>query len=155
MGAFWWLIVFIVLLILELITLGLTTIWFAVGAIVAFAASLCGGSFELQLALFVSVSFVLLFFTRPVLMKKINSKTVKTNVDELVGQLAKVTAPIDNLQASGAAMINGVEWTARSYDVDVRIEAGQMARIKEIKGVKLIVEPVLNQEQKDQAGPAI
>lgn len=142
MNAFWWLIIFIILLILELITLGLTTIWFAVGAVIAFVASLCKGSFELQLALFVSVSFVLLFFTRPVLMKRINAKTVKTNVDELVGQLAKVTVTIDNLQASGAAMINGLEWTARSSDVDVRIEAGQMARIKEIKGVKLIVEPV-------------
>jgi membrane protein implicated in regulation of membrane protease activity len=88
-------------------------------------------------------------------MKKINSKTVKTNVDELVGQLVKVTAPIDNLQASGAAMVNGVEWTARSSDVDVRIEAGQMARIREIKGVKLIVEPVLEQAKKNQEGSAI
>lgn len=146
MNAFWWLMIFIILLILELITLGLTTIWFAVGAVIAFIASLCNGSFELQLALFVSVSFVLLFFTRPVLMKRINSKTVKTNADGLVGQLVKVTIPIDNLQASGAAMINGLEWTARSSDVDVRIEAGQMARIKEIKGVKLIVEPVATGE---------
>ncbi len=146
MDAFWWLIIFIVLLIWELITLGLTTVWFAVGAIVAFAVSLCGGGFELQLALFVSVSSVLLFFTRPVLMKRINMKTVKTNADGLVGQLAKVTVTIDNLQASGAARINGLEWTARSSDVDVRIEAGQMARIKEIKGVKLIVEPVKESE---------
>lgn len=153
MDAFWWLIIFIILLVLELITLGLTTIWFAIGAVIAFVASLCGGSFELQLALFVSVSFVLLFFTRPVLMKRINTKTVKTNVDELVGQLAKVTVPIDNLQASGAAMVNGLEWTARSSDVDVRIESGQMARIKEIKGVKLIVEPVsANESRVDEAG---
>jgi membrane protein implicated in regulation of membrane protease activity len=146
MNAFWWLIIFIILLVLELITLGLTTVWFAVGAIAAFAASLCGGSFELQLALFVSVSFVLLFFTRPVLMKRINTKTVKTNVDGLIGQMARVTTTIDNLQASGAAMVNGVEWTARSSDVDVRIEAGQMARITEIKGVKLILEPMRNSE---------
>lgn len=142
MGAFWWLVFFVILLILELMTMGLTTIWFAFGAIVAFIVTICGGSFELQLALFVSVSCVLLFFTRPVLMKKINSKTVRTNTDSLVGQLAKVTVTIDNLAASGAAMVNGMEWTARSSDTDERIEAGQMARIKEIKGVKLILEPV-------------
>lgn len=153
MDALVWLIVFIILLILELFTLGLTTVWFAVGALFGFVASLCGGSLELQLALFVSVSFVLLFFTRPVLVKKINAKTVSTNVNQLVGQLVRVTIPIDNLQASGAAMLNGMEWTARSSDVDVRIEAGQMARIKEIRGVKLIVEPVqANEIQADEAG---
>ena len=146
MSAFWWLIVFIVLLMLELMTMGLTTIWFAVGAVVAFIVSLLGGSFEVQLAFFVIVSFALLIFTRPLLMKRINNKTVRTNADGLVGQLAKVTVTVDNLQASGAAMINGLEWTARSSDVDVRIEAGQMARIKEIKGVKLILEPVRLQE---------
>lgn len=152
MGAFWWLIIFIVLLALELATLGLTTIWFALGAVVAFVASLLGGSFEVQLALFVIVSFVLLIFTRPLLMNRINNKTVKTNAEGLVGQLAKVTATVDNLQGNGTAMVNGQEWTARSSDANVCIEAGQMVRIKEIQGVKLIVEPVDTSEiQADKA----
>ncbi len=142
MDAFWWLIIFIVLLIFEFMTMELTTVWFAGGALAAFVVSLCGWGFELQLVLFVVISIVLLFLTRPLVIKKINTKTVRTNADSLVGQLARVTATVDNTQDSGAAMVNGLEWTARSAETNVRIEAGQMAHIKEIEGVKLILEPV-------------
>jgi len=65
MAAVYWLIVFVVLLGTEAVTMALTTVWFAGGALVAFVLALFGVNTQVQLAVFVIVSFVLLFFTRP------------------------------------------------------------------------------------------
>ena len=93
-----WLGILIVLVIIELATLGLTTIWFAGGALIAFIASLLGASIAVQVVLFLAVSVVLLFFTRPLAMKYVNKNRIKTNVDSLIGQKAIVLTDIDNLR---------------------------------------------------------
>lgn len=134
-----WLIALIVLLVIELITLGLTTIWFAGGALVALIAALCGAPFWLQFTLFLIVSVVLLFVTRPIAVKYWNKDRIKTNADGLVGQTALVIEEIDNIKAKGAVSVNGLEWTARTADNSV-IEKDKVVVIKEIQGVKLIVE---------------
>lgn len=133
-----WLIAFVVLILIEIITLGLTSIWFAAGAFVALIASFIGAGVPLQITLFVLVSLVLLFFTRPVAMKYLNSSRVATNVSSLIGLTAKVTETIDNKNAQGTVVINGQEWSARSKNNTV-IEAGSMVKVVDIKGVKAIV----------------
>lgn len=142
MSPILWLIIMVVLVAIEIATLGLTTIWFAGGAFTAFLLALLGVPWQVQLSVFVVVSFVLLIFTRPVAMKHLNKRTTKTNAESLVGKTARVTSHIDNLQAMGSASLNGQEWTARSYRDDKTIEEGTLAKITEVRGVKLILEPV-------------
>lgn len=139
MISIYWLIAFVVLVGIELATLALTTIWFAGGALIAFVLSLFGVGVEVQLAAFVIVSFVLLFFTRPFASKYINSNTVKTNAESLIGREARVTEQIDNALSTGTAVIGGQEWTARAVSDSEIIEKGTMVWIREIQGVKLIV----------------
>ena len=91
-----------------------------------------------QMAVFVVVSFLLLYSTRPLALRYINQKTVRTNVDALVGKKARVTAEIDNDEARGTAMVSGQEWTARSADGS-RIPRDTMVQIQAVSGVKLIV----------------
>ena len=74
-----WLALMAVLLIIEIMTLGLTTIWFAAGALFAFLTALLGLNQGIQIGVFVVVSVVLLFFTRPWAVKYLNTRTVKTN----------------------------------------------------------------------------
>jgi len=135
-----WLIAFIVLIIIEAVTLNLTTIWFAIGAGVAYIFALLGFGFSIQFTVFVIVSLILLFFTKPAAQKYASKHFVKTNVEELVGQIAKVTSVINNAEGYGSAILNGMEWTAVSADDSVVIEAGERVIVKEIRGVKLIVE---------------
>lgn len=137
-----WLILFVVLLGIEAVTLGLVTIWFAGGALAAFLLSLFLDNWIVQTVVFLVVSGVLLYFTRPVALRKFNSKRLKTNVEELVGKEAKVIETIDNFNATGAAMLGGVEWSARAAQDEVRIPAGERVLIREVCGVKLVVEPV-------------
>lgn len=137
-----WLVAFVILIGIEAATMALTTIWFAGGAVFAFFAALFGFSVQMQLVVFLIVSFILLLFTRPLAMRFVNRETVKTNVNGLIGRKAKVIAKIDNNEPSGAAVVDGQEWTARSSDDAVVIPAGTHVMIKEVRGVKLIVEPV-------------
>ena len=137
-----WLVAFVILIGIEAATMALTTIWFAGGAVFAFFAAVLGFSVQTQLVVFLIVSFVLLLFTRPLAMRFVNRETVKTNVDGLIGRKAKVITKIDNNEPSGATVVDGQEWTARSTDDAVTIPVGTHVVIKEVRGVKLMVEPV-------------
>lgn len=135
-----WLALTAVLLIIEIVTLGLTTIWFAAGALFAFFTALLGMNQGIQIGVFVVVSVVLLFFTRPLAVKYLNTKTIKTNTEALVGKTARVIVDINNLKSQGQVVINGLEWTARSSDDTVVFKIGDAVTIVGIEGVKLIVE---------------
>lgn len=137
-----WLVLLAVLLAVEIATLGLTTIWFAGGALAGFLVSLAGGPVWLQIILFLAISLLLLIFTRPLAMKYMNKNVQKTNIDSIVGQTGIVIHTIDNLKAEGQVMINGMEWTARSKSGSI-IDEGKVVKVTEVEGVKLIVEEEL------------
>ena len=135
-----WLVLMAGLLAIEIFTLGLTTIWFAAGALVAVVAALAGFNLGIQIGAFVVVSVVLLFFTRPVSVRYLNSRTTKTNAEALVGKSARVTIDINNLKGEGQVVINGLEWTARSSVDTATFKQDEYVTIVGIEGVKLIVE---------------
>ena len=137
-----WLVMLILCIGIEVLTLGLTTIWFAGGALVAIFASLLYAPIFVQIILFFVVSLVMLFFTRPIAVKYFNKDRIKTNVESMVGRQAIVTEEIDNMKAVGQVTVNGQEWTARSWDERVKIPEGEIVAVKAISGVKLIVEKV-------------
>lgn len=135
-----WLIVFVVCIIAEIISMGLTTIWFAGGALVAAVGAAVSAPLWLQIALFAVVSLVLLYFTRPIAVKYFNKDRVKTNAESLVGKQAIVIGEIDNLQGIGQVTVGGQEWTARTTKEGVTLPVGSVVVIRAISGVKLMVE---------------
>ncbi len=134
-----WLVIVAVCVIVEMISLGLTSIWFAGGALVSAIVAGFNGPLWLQVVLFFVVSVVLLLFTRPMAEKHLNSKLEKTNLDSLIGSKAIVISTINNLEETGQIKLNGIEWTARSNSDDI-IGAGVTVNIIDIQGVKAIVE---------------
>ena len=140
MNAMIWLAAMIILIVIEIVTVGLTTIWFAIGALVAIFVSSLGGGWLLQVAVFLAVSFGMLVFTRPFAIKYINSSRTKTNYEGIIGKVVRITRDVNNLGESGSAVVNGQEWTVRAANNDTAIQAGSLAKVVDIKGVKLIVE---------------
>ncbi len=138
-GIFSWLILFVVFLIIELMTMGLTTIWFAGGCIFAFLAGLLGAPLFVQVILFFAASILLLALTKPLVTNYFNKNRVKTNVDSLIGKNAIVQEEINNLEAKGLVTVDGQEWTARAEREEDILPAGTKVEILAIKGVKLIV----------------
>ncbi len=139
MIAIYWLVAVAVLLVLEILTLGLTSIWFAGGSFIAAIAAFLGAPIWLQVVLFLVVSIVLLVFTRPIAKKYLNQSRTKTNVDDLVGKTGKVIEEIDNFNQKGTILLNGLEWTAHSEVKDQIIPAGTKVIVKEIKGAHAVV----------------
>ncbi len=133
-----WLFIVVVMAVIEIITLGLTTIWFAGGALAAFVASLLGANLIVQIVLFIVVSVGLLALTRPLAVKFLNKDRESTNAESLIGKRAVVKLEIDNLNAQGMVSVNGQEWTARAYEEKI-IPQGATVEIMEISGVKLLV----------------
>ena len=139
MEAIIWLGIMIVLLMIEVATLGLTTLWFAGGSLVAFFAALLHAPVFVQVLLFLLVSIVLLYFTRPIAVRYLNKSRVKTNVETIIGKEAVVTQDINNLHAQGQVVIGGMEWTARTSTNEETIEKNAVVVVKKVDGVKLIV----------------
>ena len=145
-----WLGLAIILIVIESITFTLTTIWFALGALVMIFVSLTHIALKWQLLIFIVLSLLLLVFTRPFAVKKLKVKKTPMNSDSLEGKKVLVTQKITELE-KGAIKINGTEWTASSADGS-EIESGTECIIKEIQGATVIVEPIDNKENKNSEG---
>ncbi len=139
-----WAIAIVAFLVLEGMTTGLVSIWFAVGSLAALLASLFGAPVWLQLVWFFIISIAAVIITRPLARKYLNSKTQATNADMYVGKECLVIETIDNVAGTGAVKVAGKVWTARSADGNV-IPAGARAEGLRIEGVKLIVKPIHEQ----------
>lgn len=148
MMTVYWLLGAAILLLIEIATVSLTSIWFAGGAVVAAIVSAFHGPMLLQIGSFIVVSVILLVLTRPVAVKYMNSKVEKTNADALVGRKCRVTVTIDPPEPAGNIRINDVDWAARPLDGESVIEAGTEVIIREISGVKLLVEPIVKEGTK-------
>lgn len=141
MSVIGWIGAFLFFIIVEMGTMALTTIWFAGGALAGLILCLLGAGIEVQLAAFALVSFALLGLTRPLALRYVNRKVKKTNVDSLIGRTARITEEVDGEAQTGAAVLDGNVWTARSATGE-KIPAGTLVKVQKIQGVKLIVEPV-------------
>ncbi len=137
-----WLGTIIVTLVIEIITVGLTSIWLTGGGVAALIVCGLGGPWYLQLAAFFIVTFLLLYFTRPWAMKYINSRKTSTNYEEAIGRQVRVVEKVENHMDTGKVIYNGIEWTARAKDDAVLFEPEEMAKVVDVQGVKLILEKI-------------
>ncbi|MBP7348497.1 MAG: NfeD family protein [Butyrivibrio sp.] len=135
-----WLVAMVALIVIELATLGLTTIWFACGALAAVIAAALDAPLLLQILMFVVVSFAVLLAVRPIAVKYFNKDRTRTNIESMIGRQAIVVSEIDNMQGVGQVSVNGMDWSARSTINELKISVGRVVVIRAVDGVKLIVE---------------
>ncbi len=138
MNSILWIIVLAILILIEILTLGITTIWFAGGALAAFIVSLFFDNLILEIILFFAVSFALLYFTRPIVLRYFRSGEAKTGYEGVIGKEATVLEDIDNTSGTGKVDVDGQEWSARSLEGEI-LENGCKVVIRGITGAKLIV----------------
>lgn len=133
-----WLVILAIMIVLEIISLGLTTIWFGIGAIGAAVVAWMGYGIWVQLFVFAVLSVIAMAVFRPIAVRYLNRDKEKTNVEDVVGKIVVVTKEINNEQATGEVRLNGIEWTARSEDGRV-IPKEDKVTVVSVEGVKLIV----------------
>ena len=133
-----WLILLILFGAGEALTVGLTSVWFAVGSFGALICAMAGTNIWVQIGVFLLLSGVSLALVRPLAKKFLAPSYSATNADRVIGADAVVTEPIDNLQGQGQVNIAGQTWSARSQD-DTPIPAGTLVQVLRIEGVKVFV----------------
>lgn len=134
---YFWLTVVIFLAIVEISTVNLVSIWFVISGIFSMLLALVIDSFTIQLTVFVVLGIILLISTKSVI-KKMQPKKEKTNLDRIIGMNAIVTQTI-NKNSPGEVKVEGILWTAIA---DELIEKGSIVKILEINSTKLRVEKV-------------
>lgn len=135
-----WMGLLVLLLIVEIATVGLTTIWFVAGCVVALIAYEIGLGLPVQIILFFIVSFLLLYFTRPWAVRYLNASRIKTNYEGIIGKVIRLQETVDNLNETGKAVVNGVDWMVRTEGDGIVLKEGTLVKVLRISGVKLIVE---------------
>ena len=130
-----WLIIIILLVVLEIVTINLVSIWFIISCIVSLFISFIVDSFYIQFSIFVCLGLILMLLTRPYLVKKLSRKKVSTNLDRVIGMEGIVTEEITKFKI-GEVKVDGKKWSAISNE---KIKVGEEVIIEDIDGVKLIV----------------
>ena len=143
-----WLTLLILFVIAECATVGLISIWFAGGSLVAMFLAMAGAPWGWQVAVCLIVSLLLLIITRPIAVRHFNNKKAKTNYQSVIGEVVRITEAVDNFQQTGAAFADGKDWTVRAAEDSVTIAKGEAAVVVAVEGVKLIVKPC---EREDKA----
>ena len=141
-----WLGAIVVFGAVEAATVGLASIWFAMGAAAAFLVSFVVGSVWLQAGVFVVVSLLSMALIRPLAQRYLTPKKEATNADRVIGKEGVVSKQIDNLKAEGQVFVAGSEWTARS-EKDEILPAGKKVVVLRIEGVKVVVRPVAEEKE--------
>ena len=137
-----WFIVFIGLVVIELATVNLVTIWFAVGALASFILSFWVLEWFYQILLFIVVSSISLLLTRKFVEKVKGTDIIPTNLDRVIGKIGIVTSDITKLEP-GEVKVDGKKWSATSTK---KINVGSKVEILSIDGVKLKVKEVKEED---------
>ena len=135
-----WAVLVIIFALIEVFTMGLYTIWFAIAALIMVFVSLLNISVPFQILIFLAFSAMLLFITRPLAIKKFRVGKEKTNVDSLMGMHAIVTKTIGEFER-GEVKLNGQIWSARSENSS-EIAEGIRCEVVRIEGVFAVVRPL-------------
>ena len=146
-----WFALFVLFLVVEIITVPLVSIWFALGSLGALICTLAAPELLwLQVLLFILLSGLSLALVRPLACRLSRGKPAATNADRLLSMTGRVTQCIDNRAETGQVYIGGKTWSARSADGGM-IPAGAQVQPKEIRGVKLIVYSVPEKTEEKRA----
>ncbi len=143
MFSWWvvWLVIAVIMIVIEVVTTGLATLWFAVGAIVAMIMDLCGAPFTAQIIVMAVVSIVCfalcMIWVRPKLESLRKKNIQRTNADRLIGREGIVIVSLNKTEGKGQVKVDGQIWSAKA---DSDIAEGIRVIVRSIEGVKLVVE---------------
>lgn len=136
-----WLVFAVIMLVVEIVTTGLVTLWFAVGSIVAMIMDLCGAPLVSQIVVMAVVSIVCfilcMIWVRPKLESLRKKNVQKTNADRLIGREGVVTVPLNAVEGKGQVKVDGQIWSAKAAE---DLKEGTKIKVRSIEGVKLVIE---------------
>ena len=115
---------------------------FAAGAALAAVLAAAGSGGTIAVIAFAVAALLVLALLRPVARRHRRTlPALRTGAGALIGQPALVVERIANREGVGTVKIGGEVWTARAYDGDQVIDAGEQVEVVEIRGATALVMP--------------
>jgi membrane protein implicated in regulation of membrane protease activity len=133
-----WIVLGVILLIAELFIPGFAIAMFGIACIFSGILAAVGVTFNGQLIAFGVTTAVMFVTVRPMVLKHLDARHVKTNVDALVGKTGVVTQRIDPAAHTGRVVVEGDDWRALSVE-EVTVETGNRVQVVRVEGTKLFV----------------
>jgi len=125
--------------VVEIASAGFWFLWLAISAaVVALLAKInLVTQLPIQIVIFSLLSLLLVVFTRPLLIKALGTREVKSNVDSLVGRQGVVIEAINPLTGEGQVKLDGEIWSVRAPHP---IATGTLVIVEAVQGVRLLVQ---------------
>lgn len=138
-----WVIVAVILFIIEIFTPSFLFGSIAIGCILASLVSVFDLGIKIQLIAFAVGALIAFFGIRPFMLKFFHKKSdkVKTNVDALIGQIGRVTEPINPSKNKGRVFVGGDDWKAETENDEI-VNLGEKVEVLQVKSTILIVKPI-------------
>lgn len=138
-NAHWfWLAIMVICIIVEACTLALTTVWPALAALPMIFISRTHMPLHWQILIFLVLTILLIFFTRPFAIKKFKLGKYKTNADSILGDEVICVKDVTAFEKGEVKSKNGVIWTAKTEN-GTEIKSGAVCVVTEIQGNTLII----------------
>lgn len=135
MNSFAWFIAFMVLILIEFLTVNLVTIWFVIGSLAALVASYFTNSLIIQIIVFIIFSIITLFFTRIIMRNFKGISAIPSDPEKIIGKVGIVVKRISK-ENYGEVKVHGGLWVAWSND---SIEVGEKVKVIGLDDHKLTV----------------
>lgn len=134
-----WIMIAAIAVLVECCTLGLTTIWVGLSAVVAMILAFLNVSFVIQVVVFSILTVIQIILFRPLARKIFNFEKTDTNYTQIIGAIGFVTENINSAEGKGRVSVNGADWKAKSENI---IKKGTKVKVVSISGASLIVKPL-------------
>lgn len=142
MESWIWLIVALVTLTIEVATpAALISIWFTIGALFAYGASILNLGLALEIIVFIAMSVLSFFGVRPFVLKFLKHKPIRTNADRYIGIQTRIIEDVYS-DKWGAVTLEGIRWSVRDVNRGM-LTKGTLIEVVALEGAKLVVKQVL------------
>lgn len=130
-----WLLIAILLLIVELMTINITYIWYSIAAFITMFISIYVDNYWILLICFFLIGIILTLFLRNRVILHFKIKTLNGDSDKIIGKEAIVTKEIKK-NSYGEVKVLKKKWAAFSKD---HLKVNETSIVEKIEGVKLKV----------------
>ena len=131
MEIYIWLVLFTILSVIEILTINLVTLWFALSALIVFLLNLIFGKLESSYLIFSILSMLFLILLKPI-FKKYFLNINKTRIGDVGAEVIIVKIENDEY----VVKYKGGEWMALSKN---KYEVGEKVKIISFEGNKIII----------------
>ncbi len=149
MGYTGWLILGVILLVLEIVTPTFFYLWFSIGFFAAGLVAILGGHLGIQIAVFATVSTLLVIFTRPIAKRLTAHSPRKLFIDEILGSTGVVTEDVNTSTGTGRVKVRGEEWRAYPVKTKVVLPKGSSVVVDKIEGNIIYVRPLDERDEQE------